>query len=707
MAANKPRKPVARKSRTSGPKPVVDPAPSKPAGSESPPAQDNNDLRERTQAEHQLAANLDAMTRLQRIGSLFAREKNLEPILAEILDAAIAISEADFGTIQLLDPTTGQLRIMAQRGFPAWWLDYWNVAGRGHGACGTALERNERVIVEDVAQSPIFAGTPACDIQLRAGVRAVQSTPLVSRPGKPLGMFSTHYRSPRRPDERALRLLDLLARQTADIIERMRTEGALHESQRRLRLALGAARMGTFDWDIASGKILWSPETERIWGLPEGGFDGTYEHWKKLIHPADLPAAETLAQKAAATPDAPYEMEHRIIRPDGSVGWVLEKATTIRSAAGQAVRVVGINMEITERKEAEQVMRKFNVQLAKAVARRTAEVKEREDRLRAIVDSAFSAVITIDYRGIIEGVNQTAERMFGYTAAEMIGQNIKMLVPAPHHDAHDGYLQRYHETGIKHILGTSRELQARRKDGTLIDVALSVSQIDRLGLFVGILLDVSNRKELEREVVEISTLEQERIGRDLHDDVGQELAGQGLLAASLVAALGDESAENRALAQKIVNSTGRVLKRVRDMSQGLTTGEVDPDRLPEALAELAAHINENPQIRCVVQADLDVRVLCTLQATHLYHIAQRACTNALKHAGARNLDVSLRRADRTVVLQIQDDGVGIGEAAAGLGRRIMASRASVIGASLTIGPAQPRGTVVCCTLAEEALHVRG
>jgi signal transduction histidine kinase/DNA-binding response OmpR family regulator len=193
--------------------------------------------RIRREADARLRAELDAMTRLQRLGTLFVSEGNLEPVLGEIVDAAIAIAEADFGNVQLIDEATGDLRIVAQRGFEQWWLDYWHAVGEGRGSCGTALERGERVIVEDVTVSPMFAGTPALDAQLRAGVRAVQSTPLLSRSGRPLGMFSTHYRAPHRPTERALRLLDLLARQAADIVERGLSEAALRESEEKLRQA--------------------------------------------------------------------------------------------------------------------------------------------------------------------------------------------------------------------------------------------------------------------------------------------------------------------------------------------------------------------------------------------------------------------------------------------------------------------------------------
>jgi putative methionine-R-sulfoxide reductase with GAF domain len=170
--------------------------------------------------EKQLMFDLDAMTRMYKLSILFVREGCLEPVLGEIVDTAIAISGADFGNIQLLDPETSELKIVAYRGFPKWWLDFWNSVSVGKGTCGTALGRKERVIVEDVEQSPIFVGTPALEIQLKAGIRAVQSTPIVSRSGKPLGMFSTQYKKPHKPDENTLQMLDLLARSAADIIER-------------------------------------------------------------------------------------------------------------------------------------------------------------------------------------------------------------------------------------------------------------------------------------------------------------------------------------------------------------------------------------------------------------------------------------------------------------------------------------------------------
>jgi signal transduction histidine kinase len=213
------------------------------------------------------------------------------------------------------------------------------------------------------------------------------------------------------------------------------------------------------------------------------------------------------------------------------------------------------------------------------------------------------------------------------------------------------------------------------------------------------------RKQLEREVVEIATLEQHRIGQDLHDDCGQELTALGLLADGLVESLEEHAPDEVEVAYKIQQRIKGVLRRVRNISRGLAHAEVDPVELPAALVELTNRLSETSGVRFAFHGDKDVPIEDQIQATHLYHIAQEACTNALKHAQARNIEVRLRMAGPAIVLEIQDDGLGIAkDAEEGLGRRIMRNRASVIGARLTIEPAKPRGTLVTCTLSKEVSH---
>jgi len=140
-------------------------------------------------------------------------------MLAKVVDAAIETTGADMGNIQLDDPGVGALRIEAQRGFDPRFLEYFHCVRDGQTACGAAFESGEQVVIEEVADNPVFFGTPALEVLLDAGVRAVQSTPLIGQSGRVLGIVSTHWRLPRQPAARDLRVLLALARAAVDWIE--------------------------------------------------------------------------------------------------------------------------------------------------------------------------------------------------------------------------------------------------------------------------------------------------------------------------------------------------------------------------------------------------------------------------------------------------------------------------------------------------------
>lgn len=171
------------------------------------------------------AADLKAMRRLNEIGTRCAKEGDDVPgCLKEILNVAIEISGAEKGSVQLLDNDSGRLTFAAQSGFDESFRDFFSKATDGDSAWGMAMESHQRVIVEDITESEIYAGKPSLSMMLDADVRAVQSVPLLSSEGNLLGTISTHFSETHRPSEQELRLMDLLARQTADYIERKRVE---------------------------------------------------------------------------------------------------------------------------------------------------------------------------------------------------------------------------------------------------------------------------------------------------------------------------------------------------------------------------------------------------------------------------------------------------------------------------------------------------
>jgi PAS domain S-box-containing protein len=348
-------------------------------------------------------------------------------------------------------------------------------------------------------------------------------------------------------------------------------------------------------------------------------------------------------------------------------------------------------------------------------------LRESRERLRAVVETAGDAILTIDERGRIDSVNPAAERMFGYSAAEMIGHNVNMLMPFPYRDEHDGFLARYLRTGEKRIIGIGREVQGRHKDGTTFPLDLAVSEFwhRTRPMFTGVLRDISARKRLEREVLEAATEGQRRIGQALHDSTGQELTALGLLAEALAEGLAKQAPEASPLAAKVVAGLRRVLAQVRDYSRGLIPVEVDSRGLLAALSELAARTDGVQGVRCRFDCPRPVAVEDNQAATQLYHIAQEAVTNALRHGRPQHITIRLKADENSLTLEVSDDGTGLPPEPAdgkGMGLKIMHYRAGLINARLAVRPlilptppadggeGRVRGALVTCTLSGDAAH---
>jgi PAS domain S-box-containing protein len=231
----------------------------------------------------------------------------------------------------------------------------------GEGAGGAALEDGERVIIEDMAQSPAL--TDALEMQHWVGVRAMQSTPLMSRSGKPVGLLSTHYKKPHRADERALRLLDLLARQAADLIEHAQTEAALRESEERLRLATASSNTGLWDWDIRTNQVHYSPIWKSQIGYEEHEISNSLEEWRSRVHPDDLDRTLATVKAFLAKPWPDYELEFRFRHKNGTYRWILSKGSLLLDGEGKAYRMLGSHIDITARKQAEQELQASREQL--------------------------------------------------------------------------------------------------------------------------------------------------------------------------------------------------------------------------------------------------------------------------------------------------------------------------------------------------------
>jgi two-component system CheB/CheR fusion protein len=460
-----------------------------------------------------------------------------------------------------------------------------------------------------------------------------------------------------------------------DITERKKAADAV---VRHLAAIVETSADPIYSKDLDGTIRTWNRAAERLYG---------YTHDEAVGRSVEMLFPEGRAREFAAIMaqlkrgETVQQLETERVRKDGQRVPVAVTASPVRDDSGKVVSASVIARDISERRRAEQALR------------------DREERLQAILDTAADAIITTDGQGIIQSVNAAAERMFGYTAAEMLGHNIKMLMPSPYREAHDDYMARYLRTGEKHIIGIGRAVEARRKDGSVFPADLSVSEIAHLGLFTGIHRDLTERRRLEREVVEAASAQQQRIGQDLHDSVAQELTALTLLVRDLAETLRTDPGKAAPLVERMQQGLQHGQQELRAVLRGLLPVAVEGEGLMAAVADLAERTRREGKVACTFDCPEGVSLADNLAATHLYLIAQEAVHNALKHGRPRNIRIGLR-SNHVLVLRVECDGTGMpARPAEGMGLRIMRNRAAIIGATLTIGPAHPTGTVVTCVLA--------
>jgi len=195
-----------------------------------------------------------------------------------------------------------------------------------------------------------------------------------------------------------------------DITESKQAEETLKQSKEQLRLALDAARMGTWDWDIISGRLFWNEEFFRILGYDPTRVEPSYQAWSARVHPEDRLSLKTQLRRSKEW-CSDYQAEYRLLWPDETVRWAESRGRFEPDSSGKASRSYGVVMDITERKQAEEKLR------------------ESESRYRELVQNVNSAILRYKSDGIITFFNEYAQAFFGYRAEEMIGKHLKVLLP--------------------------------------------------------------------------------------------------------------------------------------------------------------------------------------------------------------------------------------------------------------------------------------
>lgn len=462
---------------------------------------------------------------------------------------------------------------------------------------------------------------------------------------------------------------------------------------------------------------------EELFQIPVGQALEDAERWWRQVHAGDRARVRAAFSAWLEGRVPAYREEYRILMPDGSERWLAERGIWLSRKDGRAWRAAGIARDITRRKEDERG----------------------RAHLAAVVETSEDAILTLDLDGVIQTWNAGARTIFGYTAEEAVGRPVSFLRPTEAADDERVFRERIRRgRRIEHY-----ETRRRRKDGRIIDVSLSISPLfdenGRLTGFSKISRDITRSKRaqrraqrlrselekrveartrelrqanaelqralereraLQREVTEISERERRRIGRDLHDDLGQQIAGAWMLSSALDHALKLRAAPERADAARLCGLLEHALAAARAIARGLHPVAAEEGGLEAALKDLAQSGRVGFGVDCRFRKRGGKGVPEPEAAGQLYRIAQEALSNAVRHGQARRVWITLECGRKQGRLCIEDDGAGFDPAAVpaggGMGLRIMAYRASLIGAALEISRRHPRGMRVLCQWPKDA-----
>jgi PAS domain S-box-containing protein len=325
-------------------------------------------------------------------------------------------------------------------------------------------------------------------------------------------------------------------------------------------------------------------------------------------------------------------------------------------------------------------------------------LRKSEERYRVLVETMSDGLVQGDGSGTVTFVNDRFCEMAGAAKDEIIGNSILNLL---NEDDRETFMEQVLGKGI--MPKGAFEIKLKSKSGEKNDAIVSprpfVDDRNRLTGIVAVFTDITERKYLERQVLEISMKEQQRIGRDLHDDLGQILTGTGFLCESLVRKLSNKSIPEAEDARGVFALINEAKDHTRMLSRGLSPMEIDSGGIIAALERFARTVESIYSVSFILHCDPSITINDSMVETQFHYIVQESVNNAIKHGKAGRITVSLKRIRGKIHISIRDDGIGIPadiDSHKGMGLRIMQYRANAIGASIKIVKNRGKGTTVTC-----------
>jgi PAS domain S-box-containing protein len=471
---------------------------------------------------------------------------------------------------------------------------------------------------------------------------------------------------------------DMVAVHTDDVTERRRIERALRESEAKYRTIVDTAHEGIWAVDAANMTSYVNRHAAEMLGYEPEQIVG--RSLLEFVAPRQHEQARWIAERGGS--DVADHSEICLRHRDGSDVWVSIAGSPLTAVDGTVAGAINMITDITARRFTDEALRAS------------------ESRVRALLDANPDLIVRVSRNGECldaHCTDESIESCFPRPAHELIGHNIG--------DVFDKAFVRQHQLHCELALITAEPQRwelVRHTDGQdrYFEGRFVKSGDDEV---VITWRDITQRVELEREVIMSTERERTRLGHDLHDGLAQLLIGVKLLLTALKDKLGASGSQHHDSAERAVELVTSAIEQTGELAQGLS-----PIRrrglLSDALRQLARQSERLLGVPCAMLQNEAPATLSESSATHLYRIAQEAITNAVKHGNARRIEISCRRDPKRgpLVLTIADDGTGLRQKrgdGGGMGLHIMRYRAHSIGGDLSIGPREGGGTIVRCECA--------
>jgi PAS domain S-box-containing protein len=463
-------------------------------------------------------------------------------------------------------------------------------------------------------------------------------------------------------------VVDVTARHTEFDLLRTREE--------RFRLSLSALRGLVYDRDLIAEKTV-RHGLKQMLGYDDLPDVKGHSGWMEVVHPEDRErvAATFIGSRESGKS---FELTYRIRHKDGRMMHVLQRGTFTIGPGGKAIRSFGLVEDITEtERQRNQLQLQVN-----------------------IIERMSEGVMLLDRLGQIQFANPALERLFRYETGVLRGRDACVLsfrTPANFRRLVDAVFDGTEDGRISVI-----DLDARRRDGTLCPIQAHFSRMvyGERDCIICVFNDNSDRKELEREVLQVATRIQQRIGGDLHDEVGQQLAGIAMMLQGLVNGASQRRPALRTDLEKIIELVNAATRSTRSLARGLSPVREGREGLIEGFEELVQQMSG----RFPARVHMDLQLPADLElsedtATNLYRIAQEGVYNAARHSQADSIELQIKVTGTDIDLLVSDNGKGFdpSRVARGMGLRIMRFRAQMIGGYVAVESRPGVGTTLRCS----------